>query len=172
MPTAYPAFSPIRLWQEWSLPFTVARCNFSRNGSAVAHVSPAPKPSVAWSRAEGEGEMTMRTLSILVMIFCFSASAFAQTEASRPTRQVKQAATGCKLVGTVKGTKLWAGDCAPAVELRGTSPMVEPAAPAPAGEANPPAEPLGAPRRSPLPWACGCGTLSARGDRGSEKATN
>ena len=28
--------------------------------------------------------------------------------------------TGCKLVGTVKGTKLWAGDCV-ASELRGTT---------------------------------------------------
>jgi hypothetical protein len=39
---------------------------------------------------------------------------------------------GCKLVGTVRGTKLWAGDCAPAAELRGTTPADEP-------EANPPA---------------------------------
>ena len=30
------AFSPIRLWQDWSLPFTVARCNCSRNCSASA----------------------------------------------------------------------------------------------------------------------------------------
>src|ERR1700737_3804432 len=37
MPTAYPAFSRIRPWREWSLPFTVARCNCSRNRSAVAH---------------------------------------------------------------------------------------------------------------------------------------
>jgi hypothetical protein len=37
MPTAYPAFSRIRPSQEWSLPFTVARCNCFRNGSAVAH---------------------------------------------------------------------------------------------------------------------------------------
>jgi hypothetical protein len=27
---------------------------------------------------------------------------------------------GCKLVGTVKGTKLWAGDCSDAVALRGS----------------------------------------------------
>jgi hypothetical protein len=32
--------------------------------------------------------------------------------------------TGCKLVGTVKGTKLWAGDCV-ASELRGTTPATE-----------------------------------------------
>jgi hypothetical protein len=28
---------------------------------------------------------------------------------------------GCKLVGTVKGTKLWAGDCTAASELRSTT---------------------------------------------------
>jgi hypothetical protein len=28
---------------------------------------------------------------------------------------------GCKLVGTVKGTKLWAGDCTAATELRSTT---------------------------------------------------
>ena len=32
--------------------------------------------------------------------------------------------TGCKLVGTVKGTKLWAGDCV-ASELRGATPARE-----------------------------------------------
>jgi hypothetical protein len=31
---------------------------------------------------------------------------------------------GCKFVGTVKGTKLWAGDCG-APELRGTAPAEE-----------------------------------------------
>jgi hypothetical protein len=36
---------------------------------------------------------------------------------------------GCKLLGAVKETKIWAGDCAPP-ELRGASPVVETAAPA------------------------------------------
>jgi hypothetical protein len=31
---------------------------------------------------------------------------------------------GCKLVGMVKGTKLWAGDCV-ASELRGSAPAAE-----------------------------------------------
>jgi hypothetical protein len=44
---------------------------------------------------------------------------------------------GCKLVGTVKGTKLWAGDCTAAPGLRGTAPTAEPP---PTPEANPPAE--------------------------------
>jgi hypothetical protein len=83
--------------------------------------------------------MTMRALLILITIF-FSANAFAQTAppkvGGKPLKQVKpQTQMGCKLVGTVKGTTLWAGDCAGGSELRGTTP----AAPAPAPEANPPA---------------------------------
>ncbi len=88
---------------------------------------------------------TMRTLLILAATICFSASALAQTGApkvgGKPLKQVKPVAPmGCKLVGTVKGTKLWAGDCAPASELRGSTPAVEPSAPAQPSEANPPAE--------------------------------
>jgi hypothetical protein len=88
----------------------------------------------------------MRTLLILVAIIGFSASAFAQTAAPKGGKVVKQvkpsAPMGCKLVGTVKGTKLWAGDCAAPSELRGTT--AEPAAPepppAPDAAPNPPAE--------------------------------
>jgi hypothetical protein len=32
---------------------------------------------------------------------------------------------GCKLVGTIKGTKIWAGNCVDASELRGTKPAEE-----------------------------------------------
>jgi hypothetical protein len=73
----------------------------------------------------------MRTLLILAAIIGFSASAIAQTGGApkvggKPLRQVKPPAPmGCKLVGTVKGTKLWAGDCDAASELRGTAPSVE-----------------------------------------------
>jgi hypothetical protein len=47
----------------------------------------------------------------------------------------------CKLVGTVKVTKLWAGDCLAPPELRGAAPTLEPEAPSapPAPDANPPA---------------------------------
>ena len=96
-------------------------------------------------RAEGEGEVKMRTtLLILAVIIGLSATAFAQTAApkvgGRPLKQVKPPAPmGCKFVGTVKGTKLWAGDCAASSELRGTTPTDEPAPPVPAPEANPPA---------------------------------
>jgi hypothetical protein len=57
----------------------------------------------------------MKALLVLVAI-CFSASAFAQASppkvGNKPLVQVKpKAPIGCKLVGTVKGTKLWAGNC-------------------------------------------------------------
>ena len=83
--------------------------------------------------------MTMRTLLILTAIIGLSASAFAQTAVpkvgGKPAKQVKPLAPmGCKLVGTVKGTKLWAGDCAGPSEPRGSTPAVEPAQ-----QADPPA---------------------------------
>jgi hypothetical protein len=86
----------------------------------------------------------MRILLIVATFVGLLASAFAQTTApkvgGKPLRQAKpHTPVGCKLVGTVKGTKLWAGDCAAASELRGAAPTAEPAAPAPAPEANPPA---------------------------------
>ncbi len=109
-----------------------------------APVREKPGPAMFGGRAEGEGEMTMRALLILAAIICFSASALAQTAAPKvdrkPLKQMKPLAPmGCKLVGTVKGTKLWAGDCAAASELRGTTPTPEPEAPAPTPEPNPPA---------------------------------
>ena len=83
--------------------------------------------------------MTMRTLLILAAIIGFSASALAQTAApqhsGKPLKQAKPIAPmACKLVGTVKGTKLWAGDCAAPSELRGSTPAVEPSQ-----QAEPPA---------------------------------
>jgi hypothetical protein len=85
------------------------------------------------------GVVTMRTLLILAAIIGFSVSALAQTAApkhsGKPLKQAKpKAPMACKLVGTVKGTKLWAGDCLAPPELRDTSP----ATPAPTPEANPP----------------------------------
>ena len=70
----------------------------------------------------------MRVLLILAMI-CVSTNAFAQDAAPRvgnkPLVQVKpKKPMGCKLVGTVKRTKLWAGDCTSS-ELRGTVPAAE-----------------------------------------------
>ena len=72
--------------------------------------------------------MTVRVLLMLAAI-SFSATAFAQGAppkiGNKPLVQVKpKEPTGCKLVGTVKGTKLWAGDCV-ASELRGATPATE-----------------------------------------------
>ena len=66
----------------------------------------------------------MRSLVILAAV-CFSTSAYAQNAApkvgNKPLVQVKpKEPIGCKLVGTVRGIKLWAGDCE-AAELKGSS---------------------------------------------------
>ena len=70
----------------------------------------------------------MRALVIFAAV-CFSTSAYAQAAppkvGSKPLVQVKpKEPMGCKLVGTVKGTKLWAGDCVGS-ELRGTTTATE-----------------------------------------------
>ena len=70
----------------------------------------------------------MRVLLILAAI-SFSAAAFAQgappKAGNKPPVQVKpKEPAGCKLVGTVKSTKLWAGDCV-GPELRGTTSATE-----------------------------------------------
>jgi hypothetical protein len=70
----------------------------------------------------------MRCLLIFVAI-CYSATAFAQSAApkvgNKPLVQVKpKEPMGCKLVGTVRGTKLWAGDCV-GLELRGATTTTE-----------------------------------------------
>jgi hypothetical protein len=70
----------------------------------------------------------MRALVIFAAV-CFSTSAYAQAAppkvGNKPLVQVKpKEPMGCKLVGTVKGTKLWAGDCV-GLELRGATPPTE-----------------------------------------------
>jgi hypothetical protein len=67
----------------------------------------------------------IRSLLILVAI-CFSATAFAQSAPPKvgSVRVKQKEPTGCKLVGTVRGTKLWAGDCV-APELRGPATPTE-----------------------------------------------
>jgi len=87
--------------------------------------------------------MTMRILLVLAAIVGFSGYVSAQTAApnsGKPLKRVTPSAPmGCKLVGTVKGTKIWAGDCTS--ELRGTTTSpVEPSAPAPTPEVNPAAK--------------------------------
>jgi hypothetical protein len=90
----------------------------------------------------------MRALVLLAAI-CFSATAFAESPpppkiANKPLAQATpKAPMGCKLVGTVKGTRLWAGDCTDAAELRGAAPTAEtapPSLPAAAAGAIPPGQ--------------------------------
>jgi hypothetical protein len=92
--------------------------------------------------------MTMRGLVILAAV-CISATAFAQSPAPKSAKKpplaqaTPKAPMGCKLVGTVKGTKIWAGDCADAAELRGATPSAEvapPSLPAEAAGAIPPGQ--------------------------------
>ena len=75
----------------------------------------------------------MRSLLILVAI-CFSGTVFAQSappKVGKPLAQVRpRAPMGCKLVGTVRGTKLWAGDCVGS-ELKGSTNTTEKALPDP-----------------------------------------
>ena len=69
--------------------------------------------------------MSSMKLLFIVVAICFSATAFAQNAppkvGSKALAQVKpKAPMGCKFVGTVRGTKLWAGDCV-GTELRGST---------------------------------------------------
>jgi hypothetical protein len=74
----------------------------------------------------------MRALFVVITV-CFSATAFAQSpppKTAKPQVQPKPPTPmGCKLVGTVKGTKIWAGDCIDAAGLRGAAPAAETAVP-------------------------------------------
>jgi hypothetical protein len=70
----------------------------------------------------------MRSLLILAAI-CFSATAFAQSAPAKVgnkslVRVKPKEPMGCKLVGTVRGTKLWAGNCVGS-ELRGSTTTTE-----------------------------------------------
>jgi hypothetical protein len=59
--------------------------------------------------------MMMRALVVLAAV-CLSTRAYTQDAApkvgNKPLTQVRpKEPMGCKLVGTVRGTRLWAGDC-------------------------------------------------------------
>ena len=77
--------------------------------------------------------ITMKQILAGAALLLLTTSALAQGAPKAPTVGGKRlvhvkpiAPTGCKLVGTVKGTKLWAGDCV-ANELRSSSTGNEPA---------------------------------------------
>jgi hypothetical protein len=76
----------------------------------------------------GQNGEIMRSLFILVAI-CFSGTIFAQSAppkvGNKTLVQVKpKAPLGCRFVGTVRGTKLWAGDCVGS-EFRGSATTTE-----------------------------------------------
>jgi hypothetical protein len=74
------------------------------------------------------------TISTILFMFVFIGSAFAQsaqTASRNPSVQAKskQVAADCKFVGTVRGAKLWAGDCTTPDQLRSSLPAAESNAP-------------------------------------------
>ena len=78
------------------------------------------------TQTRGKQLTIIRSLLILVAI-CFSTTAFAQSAppkaGNKPTVRVKpKEPTACKLVGTVRGTRLWAGDCVGVELLKGPTP--------------------------------------------------
>ena len=70
-------------------------------------------------------------LFLLAAALILSTSVYAQ-DASKPppgggksAARMKPKAVGCTLVGTVRGTKLWAGDCTAPDQLRSSIPATE-----------------------------------------------
>ena len=68
--------------------------------------------------------------ALILLAICVSTTAFAQTSppklGNKPVAQVKpKEPSGCKLVGTVRGTKIWAGDCVGVELLKGTHTSLE-----------------------------------------------
>jgi hypothetical protein len=70
----------------------------------------------------------MRIVLVLVAV-SFSTASFAQSLPPVGSKALAHAKpkepTGCRLVGTVRGTKLWAGDCISSNDLRGAAPATE-----------------------------------------------
>jgi hypothetical protein len=70
-------------------------------------------------------------LFLLTAALIFSTSVYAQ-DASKPpmgdgksAARMKSKAAGCTLVGMVRGTRLWAGDCTAPDQLRSSVPATE-----------------------------------------------
>ena len=83
-------------------------------------------------------------VGLTALLFATSAALAqnAQPKAS-PAQAKSRPFKGCKLVGTVKGTKLWTGECTDAAGLRGAQPTAEitsPPLPEQAGAAIPPGQ--------------------------------
>ena len=83
---------------------------------------------------------TTSTAAFVIALILVADSALAQgaPPAKKPTVRGKPIVEakpgppmGCKLIGTVKGTKIWAGNCVDASELRGSTPAEEVSPPPP-----------------------------------------
>ena len=68
-------------------------------------------------------------LFLLTAALILSTSVYAQDASKPPTgggsARMKPKAVGCTVVGTVRGTKLWAGDCTAPDQLRSSVPATE-----------------------------------------------
>ena len=65
-------------------------------------------------------------LLLLTAALVLSTSVYAQDASKPPTGGGKpKALVGCTLVGTVRGTKIWAGDCTAPDQLRSSIPATE-----------------------------------------------
>jgi hypothetical protein len=98
---------------QFGLALRPARCKFGK--IRVESLNKLSNFAAARTAPRSAGYLLMRSLLILVAI-CFSATAFAQSAppkiGNKRLIQVKpKEPMGCKLVGTVRRTKLWAGDC-------------------------------------------------------------
>ena len=87
---------------------------------------------------KAKGKKIMKTF-VGLAAFLFAISVAVAQNAKSPAPAKSHASTGCKFVGTVKGTKLWAGDCTDAAGLRGSNTAPQ-SLPAPGGAAIPPAQ--------------------------------
>ena len=120
--------TPVRPVQVYNGPGRVQEAPILRNPAArpAERECSAGTPCILPQIGSGgpKGEFEMRSLLILLAI-CISGTAFAQNAppkvGSKALVQAKpRAPMGCKLVRTVRGTKLWAGDCV-GTELRGST---------------------------------------------------
>jgi hypothetical protein len=79
--------------------------------------------------------MSMKA-AVGLLALLFATSAFAQRAppkaGKKPAAQAR-VPMGCKLVGTVKGTKIWAGECVDATPTE-TPPPAQPNGASPSGE--------------------------------------
>ena len=113
--------------------------------ASIMDATPLLKQPIFARTATRVEKWSAATRAILIALILLPTATLAQNTApakrptvgGKPLVQVKPSApAGCKLVGTVKGTKLWAGDCT-ASELRTTLPAEE-------TSTSPPDEPVGA----------------------------